>query len=200
MITGDTDASTNQDEFVMVNGRFVLREGQAVDGFTLAGTIEGAFLTDDGNWGCVWDVDTPTGNVEALIVNGELLLKEGDAVDWNGDGRIDAGDEGAVIETFTGITALTASRSRTDGSFDLYFTADCTIDGDEIEGGFVMTLQGVDVLIGDINCDGTVTLLDVSPFVKLISSGVYSAAADVNDDGCVSLLDVQPFVKTLTGG
>ena len=54
-------------------------------------------------------------------------------------------------------------------------------------------------VLGDVNCDGVVDLLDVQPFVILVTSGEFSAKADINGDGVVNLLDVQPFVELLTG-
>ena len=54
-----------------------------------------------------------------------------------------------------------------------------------------------DVLFGDINLDGEVTLLDVAPFVTLISTSTFQAEADINKDGIVDLLDVNPFVDLL---
>ena len=57
-----------------------------------------------------------------------------------------------------------------------------------------------DGILGDVNCDGDVNLLDVGPFVDLISTGVFSVKADINMDGAVNLLDVGPFVKLLSGG
>ena len=56
------------------------------------------------------------------------------------------------------------------------------------------------VLQGDINNDGAVDLLDVGPFVTLISTGQYAAAGDFNGDGEVTLLDVGPFVDAIIGG
>ena len=56
------------------------------------------------------------------------------------------------------------------------------------------------LLMGDINCDGAVNLLDVAPFVDLISNGLFSAKADFDGDGTVNLLDVGPFVDALSGG
>ena len=52
---------------------------------------------------------------------------------------------------------------------------------------------------GDINCDEVVNLLDVSPFIDLLSSGTYNAKGDLNFDGELNLLDVQPFVDVLAG-
>ena len=55
-------------------------------------------------------------------------------------------------------------------------------------------------MLGDINQDGSVDLLDVSPFVNLLSTGKFQVEADINQDGLVDLLDVAPFVGLLTGG
>ena len=55
-----------------------------------------------------------------------------------------------------------------------------------------------DILLGDVNMDGAVNLLDVAPFVELISTGVFQAEADINGDGEVNLLDVGPFVDLLS--
>lgn len=54
-------------------------------------------------------------------------------------------------------------------------------------------------LLGDVNCDGSVDLLDVGPFVDLISAGEFSSKADFDGNGAVDLLDVGPFVDTLSG-
>ena len=54
--------------------------------------------------------------------------------------------------------------------------------------------------LGDVNLDGVVSLLDVAPFVALLTGGGFQCEADVNEDGVVSLLDVNPFVVILTGG
>ena len=53
------------------------------------------------------------------------------------------------------------------------------------------------ILLGDVNGDGTVDLLDIEPFVSLILTGNYQVEADVNEDGSVDLLDVSSFVDLL---
>ena len=55
-------------------------------------------------------------------------------------------------------------------------------------------------LLGDLNCDGEVDLLDVAPFVDAVTSGVFDPKADLNEDDDVNLLDVAPFVDVLVGG
>ena len=57
-----------------------------------------------------------------------------------------------------------------------------------------------DVLLGDVNMDGVVDLLDVTPFVELLTAGGYLPEADINQDGVLDLLDVTPFVELLSGG
>ncbi len=55
-------------------------------------------------------------------------------------------------------------------------------------------------LVGDANGDGVVNLLDVAPFVEILTLGIFDPVADINLDGEVNLLDVEPFVMLLTGG
>ena len=67
-------------------------------------------------------------------------------------------------------------------------------DGNDV----VLNAVSAGILLGDVNLDGNVDLLDVSPFVQLISNGGFQAEADINGDGTVDLLDVQPFVQILS--
>ncbi len=59
--------------------------------------------------------------------------------------------------------------------------------------------QIVSLLLGDVNGDGDVDLLDVGPFIELISNGEFQTEGDINQDGKVNLLDVGPFVELLAG-
>lgn len=52
----------------------------------------------------------------------------------------------------------------------------------------------VPFLLGDINGDGVVDLLDIAPFVDLVVRSGFQNEADINQDGSVDLLDVVPFV------
>lgn len=54
----------------------------------------------------------------------------------------------------------------------------------------------------DTNCDGSVDLFDVSPFVRLLIGGrrCSPCAGDANFDGSVDLTDVEPFVQCLLNG
>ena len=64
-------------------------------------------------------------------------------------------------------------------------------------------------LIGDMNCDGFVTVSDIGPFVLALTNPAGYAAAfpacdimagDVNQDGFVTVSDIGPFVALLAGG
>jgi len=53
-------------------------------------------------------------------------------------------------------------------------------------------------LIADVNQDGAVDFLDISPFILLLSSGEFQLEADVNQDGTVDFLDISPFIIELS--
>ena len=57
----------------------------------------------------------------------------------------------------------------------------------------------VGVLLGDVNCDGEVNLLDVDPFIAVLAGGDFNAKADINQDGVVNLLDIDPFIALISG-
>lgn len=63
------------------------------------------------------------------------------------------------------------------------------------------TTSAEDCILGDVDGNGVVNLLDVGPFVALLSGGGSTVCeADINEDGSVNLLDVGPFVEILSGG
>ena len=73
--------------------------------------------------------------------------------------------------------------------------------GDYGFGGFTSLWNEFELaLIGDINCDGAIDLLDVGPFVYSLSNDFPDFKADINQDGSDDLLDVAGFVDLLTGG
>lgn len=63
-------------------------------------------------------------------------------------------------------------------------------------------------LLGDMNCDGAVTVSDIGPFVTALTDPAQYAIdfpaceinnADVNVDGAITVSDIGPFVTLLTG-
>lgn len=147
-VTGDTTASTGVDEFVMLDGMIVLREGDVVETDAgdrmIVGSIESGYMNDAGTWAVVWDAEPLGGDdVEVLIVDGQIVLSEGDEVDMDGDGAV---DPGATLANFTGIAALAVSEPNPDGSVDVYFTADVDTQGtssssDDVEGLYRINVE-----------------------------------------------------------
>ncbi len=137
MFTGDTDGDTGKDEFLLIDGVIVLREGESIGDFELSGSIEGAYMNEAGDWAAIWDVNRPTGeNVECLIYNGNIVLMEGDIIDTDGDG---VPDPSSVVDNFTGTSSLVVAEPAEDGSVTLYFTADVDIaDRGGINGSTVL--------------------------------------------------------------
>ena len=72
-----------------------------------------------------------------------------------------------------------------------------------VGGGVLLESIGValpdspSVLLADINRDGIVNFLDISPFISRLSNGVFQLEADVNQDGEVNFLDISPFIAIL---
>ena len=133
--TGDTDAATGVDEIIVKNGTVILREGDTVDGETLSGSIEGAYMNENGDIAFAWDVDS--GSLEALYLNDQLLLTEGDEVDWDGDGTVDTDFN---LTDFTGISSLTIGDRNGSDEVNVYFTADVSDPSSTVlEGFFCLT-------------------------------------------------------------
>jgi FlgD Ig-like domain len=137
--TANTSAATTADEIVVKNGAVLFREGNVLDGRTLTGDIEGAYMNEDGDIALVWDVQDTT-VLEALYVNDRLALVEGDIVDLDGDGAAEAGSK---LADFTGISTLTMSDRDAFGVVRVYFTADVDTANtasttDDIEGFFCL--------------------------------------------------------------
>ena len=62
------------------------------------------------------------------------------------------------------------------------------------------TILPVIPLLGDVNLDGEVDFLDISPFIRVLLSGDFLEEADLNQDGEVNFLDISPFISILSGG
>ncbi|MEZ4387082.1 MAG: FlgD immunoglobulin-like domain containing protein [Candidatus Krumholzibacteriia bacterium] len=126
LVTGDTAGPTDQDEFLMLDGQIILREGDLVDGMALTGAIERAYLGEDGDWAVAWDVMAPEGAVDALILNGQVVLMQGMPVDIDGDM---VPEVGTMITDFTGLAAMAVSDRDPYGRVRVLFLADVEVPG-----------------------------------------------------------------------
>ncbi len=93
------------------------------------------------------------------------------------------------------------SESQVARSFDPVVTDRVRLNVFSVAGNTakLYELEVFGVRLGDVNQDGQVNLLDVEPFIQLLSSGEYQSEADVNSDQTVNLLDVDPFIGILSG-
>ena len=56
------------------------------------------------------------------------------------------------------------------------------------------------VLIGDVNCSGTIDFADIPSFIGVLQNGIFNAKADANEDGVVDFDDIPAFIAILQGG
>ena len=79
-------------------------------------------------------------------------------------------------------------------------------DGSE---GIFTTATAPEYAIGDVNCDGSVNLFDIDPFVVAVSDpDGYTVQypncdlmqADIDQSGVVDLFDIDPFVTCVVEG
>ena len=73
------------------------------------------------------------------------------------------------------------------------------LDEEVFEEQAVAAFSTPSCLLGDVNRDGMVNFLDISPFITTLSSvGEARKEADINEDGIVNFLDISPFIMLLT--
>ncbi len=133
------------------------------------------------------------GNGDAIL-DGRLSVKLIDA--GNGPFVPQVGDEFTILSTVDSVV----------GQFDNAPISIAGGDGYQWEvlyNSNVVTLRVASIIpnlvLGDVNMDGIVSLLDVAPFVNAVTTGTYIIQADINCDGAVDLLDVSLFVALQTG-
>ena len=56
----------------------------------------------------------------------------------------------------------------------------------------------VDVLLGDINRDGSVTFADIGPFIGLLSNQTFQAEGDFDGNSEVNFADIPGFIFALS--
>ena len=120
----------------------------------------------------------------------------GDAGEWESSGILDVSD---LFGEEAGTLFIFNVQAHGIEDQDQFNAESRICDDDLVEGGQLLFLIKNDFLLGDVNGDGVVDLLDVSAFVAALENGIYNPAADINMDGVVDLLDVADFVALLGG-
>jgi len=92
-------------------------------------------------------------------------------------------DLGQIVVEFTGM-ATSTSRSQ-------------PLNGSHI---YVALATAIPARLGDVDLDGTVTFLDIAPFIAILSEAEYQTEADIDQNGIINFLDIAPFIDILSRG
>ena len=186
-ITGDDTPAT--DGSVSFNHREEFNSASSVDWLDADGMAVGNLLGALTELGSTPGINLPTGSPNLPLDAG------GEAYFFAIDG---ATAQRWVDEGLAGL-ALTATDNGDDnGRFNLTPIVSSPGGPPSIATNIQFAISAG--ILGDVNCDGSIDLLDVGPFIDTILNGEFDPKADINQDTFVDLLDVGPFVDLLTGG
>ena len=165
-------------------------DGATFDNFTFRNSSSPS-LNASGDISFVAELRTGTGDVVDesndaglfTAVDGEfqLVVREGDLF------TVTLPD-GSSTEDRT-ISSIVFSQNGMNDAGMLVFILNFT---DGTQG--IFTAVNSPVLLGDVNRDGVVDFLDISPFIAVLALNGFQAEADTNEDGEVNFLDIPPFI------
>ncbi len=127
------------------------------------------------------------------------------------DGNLSNGGETIRVDDANGENILEFTYSNifpwpdSDGTGESLVISDAANDGNLATSWISATpspglaTQIPTFLPGDVNLDGIVNFLDISPFISLLSNSEFLDEADMNQDGFVDFLDINGFIEALTG-
>ncbi len=160
------------------------------------------------------DIATVQGQLIAVAPDGSVfhsLMRRPGTDRLVGIDRLDP-DTGLVLNALTYTTAgldLPADMSfASNGDLYLTGTENFTLAGPTSDAFILRVDVPQPILVGDANCDGIVSVGDISPFVLALTdpTGYVTLypdcdllSADTNADGVVSVGDIAGFVSLLTG-
>ena len=183
--------SDNSIDYTLVNGTVILAEAEpAPNGSTLS-SLSGVSINSNGDYISLWNTD---GDAILILNEDTILVTQGDtlSVDYNGDGTL----EDLVVGNFP----TEAFNLADDGTLALLVNFDDTTGADV--GNALVTLNINDfiesILLGDVNLDGVVDFLDISPFITILATGGFQLEADIDGNGVVDFLDISPFIGILS--
>ena len=169
----------------------------------LENSIQFVFGNGNGTFGSESEVNTVyddlPSNIVAVDINSDRILDFAVTLQPQSLAILIGDGEGDFSTTFHPVASIPNSITVADidGDSDIDFAiAD---RGTANNTGWVALLQNQcnDFLLGDVNMDGEVDLLDVVPFIQILTQGLFQQEADINMDGAVDLNDVAPFIDLL---
>ncbi len=193
ILSAFTDASSPDDNILVVNGELLYREGETLDGIPLVGQVQGVAINDRGDTAFVWN-DTLFVNDQAIAgatiiddLNGNNMTGLGTIIDTNGDGLADSpiNGNGFSLDQLE-ITNLPAAGS--DG-FPIVYAAG--IVGSKTA---VFRLVAPESLDGDYNADGVVDAADYTVWRDTLGSELL-LAADGNENNVIDAGDYDIWVS-----
>ena len=147
---------------------------------------------------------------DATLTTGEVTLDASGSINFNSTWSGSLTNTAFSGSDWQNLLSSAANGIRTLDGNDI--TSGTAFDG-SVDGEFQITNGGQTlsilnpaekpsgVLKGDVNMDGIINFLDISPFILALSSpGGAPAEADCNCDGIVNFLDISPFILKLAGG
>jgi hypothetical protein len=137
LFSGNTDADSAAAEFIAHNGSIAVREGDSIDGVSLASaSVQAVSINNAGQAVHIWStggVDHLFASCDAsdLAASSRRLLSAGDSVDFDGDGVADA-----VIADFNASSAIGPGLDLAEDG-RVFFEVDLDTGGTEETGAII---------------------------------------------------------------
>ena len=166
------------------NGMIYIQEDAAYSLFGNVSDIEAS----------VWELNPENGILNRIgiidrnaIPSNQYDDDPDDFGEWESSGILDVSNE----FSFTNMTLLVLD------------VMAASLDGGPInqynleQGGQLLLLKKQNYLLGDVNLDGIINILDIIATVNFILSNEYNVSADLNDDSIINVLDIIELVNII---
>ena len=109
-------------------------------------------------------------------------------------------DDSVFNRFFEGEPAIDQQRLVNDGVLSVFVQEGSSNSGVTTSDLHILDFNITDtsILLGDVNLDGNVNFLDISPFIALLSADIYQIEADIDQNDSVDFLDIPAFIGLLT--
>ena len=166
------------------NGMIYIQEDAAYSLFGNVSDIEAS----------VWELNPENGILNRIgiidrnaIPSNQYDDDPDDFGEWESSGILDVSNE----FSFTNMTLLVLD------------VMAASLDGGPInqynleQGGQLLLLKKQNYLLGDVNLDGIINILDIIATVNFVLSNEYNVLADLNDDSIINILDIVELVNII---